>query len=83
MLIGQENKGISKRCAFRKNFYLFISKVWDFDDESGWMCFDIVGAHVDTIWRLSWAHPEFGQLIASCSEDKMVNIWEEQGNLPY
>eukprot|EP00607_Mallomonas_marina_P007910 CAMPEP_0182424008 /NCGR_PEP_ID=MMETSP1167-20130531/10133_1 /TAXON_ID=2988 /ORGANISM="Mallomonas Sp, Strain CCMP3275" /LENGTH=328 /DNA_ID=CAMNT_0024603469 /DNA_START=106 /DNA_END=1089 /DNA_ORIENTATION=+ len=54
-------------------------KVWDQNEETGeWSCSDISGAHVDTIWRLTWAHPEFGQLLASCSEDKTVQIWEEQ-----
>ncbi|CAN0319849.1 unnamed protein product, partial [Discosporangium mesarthrocarpum] len=27
------------------------------------------------IWRLAWAHPEFGQIIATCSADRMVKIW--------
>ena len=39
---------------------------------------DILRAHNDCIWRLSWAHPEFGQLLASCSEDGSVHVWEEQ-----
>lgn len=39
---------------------------------------EIHRAHNDSIWRLSWAHPEFGNVIASCSEDGTVNIWEEQ-----
>ena len=33
--------------------------------------------HTDSIWRLSWANPEFGQIIASCSEDGTVCIFEE------
>ena len=54
-------------------------KVWDLVEETGeWTCYDINRAHNDSIWRLSWAHPEFGQLIASCSEDKSICIWEEQ-----
>ena len=48
-------------------------KVWDLDDETGeWTCYDIPRAHNDSIWGMSWAHPEFGQLIASCSEDKSI-----------
>eukprot|EP00746_Dinoflagellata_sp_MGD_P153961 gnl/MRDRNA2_/MRDRNA2_84565_c0_seq2.p1 gnl/MRDRNA2_/MRDRNA2_84565_c0~~gnl/MRDRNA2_/MRDRNA2_84565_c0_seq2.p1 ORF type:complete len:274 (+),score=35.41 gnl/MRDRNA2_/MRDRNA2_84565_c0_seq2:95-916(+) len=35
-------------------------------------------AHVGPIWRLSWAHPEFGQVLASCSEDRNVVIWGEK-----
>lgn len=54
-------------------------KIWDFDDESNtWSGAEIADRHNGSIWRLSWAHPEFGNLIASCSEDRTVNIWEEQ-----
>lgn len=28
--------------------------------------------------KVSWAHPEFGQVFASCSIDRTVKIWEEQ-----
>jgi nucleoporin SEH1 len=34
-------------------------------------------AHSGSIWRLSWAHPEFSQIVASCSFDRTVCIWEE------
>lgn len=34
------------------------------DDVSGeWVSFDIPRAHQDSIWKLSWAHPEFGQVL--------------------
>ena len=29
--------------------------------------------------RLSWAHPEYGTILASCSFDKLVKVWEEIG----
>lgn len=29
------------------------------------------------MWRLSWAHPEFGQVLATCSFDRTVSVWEE------
>ena len=35
-------------------------------------------AHSDSIWGLTWAHPEFGSVIASCSEDRTICIWEEK-----
>ena len=35
----------------------------------------IAHAHSGPIWRLDWAHPEFGTVIASCSEDRTVSIW--------
>jgi nucleoporin SEH1 len=59
-------------------------KIVDLDEETFEPSKDevrILNAHNDSIWRLSWAHPEFGQLIASCSQDKFVHIWEEQENL--
>ena len=34
-------------------------------------------AHSGSIWRLSWAHPEFGVALASCSFDRRICIWEE------
>jgi nucleoporin SEH1 len=43
-----------------------------------WCSSDIPTAHQNAIWRLSWAHPEFGQLLASCSDDHTACIWEEQ-----
>jgi nucleoporin SEH1 len=47
-------------------------------DTSSWTSYDIPSAHSESIWRLSWSHPEFGALLASCSEDRTVCIWEEQ-----
>jgi nucleoporin SEH1 len=57
-------------------------KVWTWDEDAQkWQCDDLQQrAHNDVIYRLSWAHPEFGQLLASCSEDCTVKIWEEQGS---
>ena len=40
-------------------------------------------AHTGAVLKLSWAHPEFGQVIASSSTDQRVLIWEEQGNGPW
>lgn len=34
-------------------------------------------AHNGPVWKLEWAHPEFGQVLASCSFDRTVCIWEE------
>lgn len=31
------------------------------------------------MWRVTWAHPEFGQVLATCSFDRTVAIWEEHG----
>jgi len=34
-------------------------------------------AHEAPVARLSWAHPEHGALIASCSFDRTVKVWQE------
>jgi len=30
------------------------------------------------VWRVAWAHPEFGQLVAVCGAATTASIWEEQ-----
>lgn len=77
----QENpkKKPKTRNPLRKSFLRKNIKIWTYDvDKKNWYCDDIPRAHHDSIWRLSWAHPEFGQLIASCAEDNTIKIWEEQ-----
>jgi nucleoporin SEH1 len=37
-------------------------------------------AHAGPIWRLSWGHPELGEPLASCSEDRNVTIWYMGGS---
>ena len=57
-------------------------KIWSRNEQG---VFDVVGscaeipeAHQGSVWKLAWAHPEFGQVLASCSFDNTVKIWEEQ-----
>lgn len=33
--------------------------------------------HSGSVWRVTWAHPEFGQVLASCSFDRTAAVWEE------
>lgn len=33
--------------------------------------------HEGPVWQLSWAHPKFGCVLASCSYDRKVNIWKQ------
>lgn len=35
-------------------------------------------AHSGPIYKLSWAHPEFGSVLASCSFDRTIKIWQEE-----
>ena len=33
--------------------------------------------HDGPVWQVAWAHPKFGQLVASCSYDGKVCVWKE------
>jgi protein transport protein SEC13 len=33
--------------------------------------------HEGPVWQVSWAHPKFGSILASCSYDRRVLIWKE------
>jgi len=48
------------------------------DDDGNWVCQAELEGHSGPVWKVAWAHPEFGQVIASCSYDRSVRIWEEQ-----
>ena len=56
-------------------------KVWRRDTgnsgSGGWTCTDSWVAHQGPVWKLKWAHPQYGRIIASCSFDRTVAIWEE------
>jgi len=51
-------------------------KVWDLED-GDWKMTQEIPAHCNSIQRVSWAHPEFGQVFASCSSDALIWIFEE------
>lgn len=51
-------------------------KIWDFIN-GDWKCTASWKCHTGIIWRVTWAHPEFGQVIATCSHDRTTGIWEE------
>lgn len=52
-------------------------KVWDKNESDEWSVTSSWKAHSGSVWRLSWAHAEFGQILASCSFDRTVSVWEE------
>ena len=33
--------------------------------------------HDAPVWQVTWAHPKFGSLLASCSLDQKVIVWKE------
>eukprot|EP00276_Gloeochaete_wittrockiana_P005266 CAMPEP_0184662378 /NCGR_PEP_ID=MMETSP0308-20130426/42989_1 /TAXON_ID=38269 /ORGANISM="Gloeochaete witrockiana, Strain SAG 46.84" /LENGTH=320 /DNA_ID=CAMNT_0027104373 /DNA_START=56 /DNA_END=1018 /DNA_ORIENTATION=- len=36
-----------------------------------------IRGHEGPVWQVSWAHPKFGSILASCSYDRRVCIWKE------
>ena len=37
--------------------------------------------HEGPVWQVTWAHPKYGDLLASASYDGKVIIWKEQGGV--
>jgi len=52
-------------------------KVWDVDEDGTWRCTASWKTHSGSVWRVTWAHPEFGQVLATCSFDRTAAVWEE------
>uniref|UniRef100_A0A1B6GAG0 Nucleoporin SEH1 n=1 Tax=Cuerna arida TaxID=1464854 RepID=A0A1B6GAG0_9HEMI len=52
-------------------------KVWDQDEDENWILTATWKAHSGSVWKVTWAHPEFGQVLATCSFDRTGAIWEE------
>jgi len=52
-------------------------KVWDQDEAGNWTCSASWKTHNGSVWKVTWAHPEFGQVIATCSFDRTAAVWEE------
>ncbi|KAI6115132.1 WD40-repeat-containing domain protein [Pisolithus croceorrhizus] len=53
-------------------------KIWSLDESTGiWSVEDEWKAHDAAISKVSWAHPEFGTILASASFDRTVKIWEQ------
>ncbi|XP_053201540.1 nucleoporin SEH1-A-like [Panonychus citri] len=52
-------------------------KVWDLGEDGQWHCTSSWKCHTASVWKVTWAHPEFGQVLATCSFDRSAAIWEE------
>ncbi|XP_064610421.1 LOW QUALITY PROTEIN: nucleoporin SEH1-like [Liolophura sinensis] len=52
-------------------------KIWDVGEDGEWHCTASRRTHSGSVWRVTWAHPEFGQVIATCSFDRTAAILEE------
>lgn len=53
-------------------------KIFDLDDNGEWCKSGEVKAHDASIGKVIWGPPEHGQILATCSYDRHVRIWEEQ-----
>ncbi|XP_067012753.1 protein SEC13 homolog [Anabrus simplex] len=51
-------------------------KIYDIRNGTQTLKADLKG-HFGPVWQVAWAHPKFGNLLASCSYDRKVIIWKE------
>lgn len=52
-------------------------KLFDIDGDNYKLVETLIG-HEGPVWQVSWAHPKFGSILASCSYDGKALIWKEQ-----
>ena len=50
-------------------------KLWSLKHDEWTLSMEWTG-HQGSIWQVDWAHPEFGSIIASCSFDRSVILWD-------
>lgn len=50
--------------------------VWDITDNQQIPAGQLKG-HDGPVWKVSWAHPKFGSLLATCGYDMKVIVWKE------
>lgn len=55
--------------------------MWDQNSEGKWTLSYSWKAHSGSVWKVTWAHPEFGQVLATCSFDRTAAVWEEIGKI--
>ena len=53
-----------------------VSQVFDLAGEQASQVAQLAG-HEGPVWQVTWAHPKFGSLLASCSFDHKVIVWKE------
>lgn len=58
------------------NISLFELQIFDIKNGGQRLKADLKG-HSGPVWQVSWAHPRFGNILASCSYDRKVIIWKE------
>lgn len=51
-------------------------KIFNVEGESHSLAATLQG-HEGPVWQVCWAHPKFGNILASCSYDSKVFIWKD------
>ncbi|KAH8916699.1 WD40 repeat-like protein [Atractiella rhizophila] len=52
-------------------------KIFDILPDGSHKLIDTLRGHEGPVWQLSFAHPSFGNILASCSYDGKVIVWKE------
>lgn len=52
-------------------------KIFEVDGTENYKLITTLTGHEGPVWQVSWAHPKFGSILASCSYDGKVLIWKE------
>lgn len=55
-------------------------QIWDLSQDGTYQLTSKFRSHSGSVWKVTWAHPEFGQILATCSLDRTAIIWEEVPN---
>lgn len=53
-----------------------LVRVFSVEQEPAQHCADLMG-HQGPVWQVAWAHPKFGNVLASASFDHTVIVWKE------
>mmetsp|Transcript_10034 Transcript_10034/g.891 ORF Transcript_10034/g.891 Transcript_10034/m.891 type:complete len:82 (+) Transcript_10034:55-300(+) len=56
-------------------------KIFNKDSQGAFKLHSEFKVHDGPIWKVKWALPEFGNIIATCSFDRTFAIYEESKNL--
>lgn len=62
---------------FARLFLKNVDTSYNLQGLSIWANLFCLQTHSGSVWRVTWAHPEFGQVLASCSFDRTAAVWEE------
>lgn len=54
-----------------------VVKIWKLSDSGTWELNATIKSLCGSVWKVTWAHPEYGHIIATCSFDRSASIYEE------